>query len=186
MWCTTAWRPESGGREDVPRPGCNLDGVRRAVVYECRIGAKTPHENILQVAAIKEHPVVAGAGHQIEGVSVGLRERESEIQVIDEETLPVVAELGYHHQRNGLAGDQRIGHRSGAERHAEIPASDGYAIGGGSLAVICRPRSLHTRESEDDRKNTKNMVSHTSRDWGAYVTDAGGGLMIAEQTVTRC
>jgi hypothetical protein len=137
-----------------------MDGIWRAAGDELAEGPKSgvsgqaADEDILQVAAIEEHSVVARTGNEIERVGGIFGERKSQIQIFDEEPVPVVAELGNHDQWNILAVHQGVGSDSGPQRHAEIPFSDGNAFAGSTLAIVIRSRSAHLHKTGEDRDKT--------------------------------
>ncbi len=85
-------------------------------------------ENVLQVAAIKEDAIVARTRDETQGVRLALEERHPGVQVVDEETLAVVAELRNDHQGNILAVHQRIGAHAGAQGYTQTPAADGDTV----------------------------------------------------------
>src|SRR6185312_13255340 len=94
--------------------------------------------NVLQIAAIEEDAVVAGAGDEAEGIRVALAQRHAEVQILDEDPLAVVAELRNDDERYVRAMHHGIGPDPGTQCDAEIPVPDRDAIAARSGAVVCR------------------------------------------------
>src|SRR5216684_2692377 len=87
----------------VPCARRELDGILRAAGCgqddegrRSGVSGEAANEDILQIAAIEEHAVVAWTADETEGVRCIFGERKSQVQIIDEEPIPVVAELGNH------------------------------------------------------------------------------------------
>src|ERR1700730_17078721 len=88
----------------------------------------TSDEDVLQVAAIKEDAVVTRARYETDRVRFTFKECDPGIQIVDEESLAVVAELRNDNQRDILSVNHGIGSNAGAQGDTQVPAPHGDTL----------------------------------------------------------
>src|SRR5581483_5135166 len=132
----------------LTRPPRNaFDRVSQAV------GRNGADENILRVAAVEKYSIVPRRRYQAQRAGIAFRQREAEIEILDENPLAVVAELRDHDERYGRFMDDGVGPQAGTEADLEVPMANRYAIRGWGVAAVpfpiarglsCRARALST------------------------------------------
>src|ERR1700730_3385335 len=101
--------------------------------YETR---DTADEDILQIAAVEEYPVVSWARDETQRASNAFHHCDAELQILDEDALAVVAEVRNHDERYIRFIEDGIGSHTRAEADVEIPVADSHAVLGWGIAAV--------------------------------------------------